>query len=94
MNQRIISALRQLSDRVATQQGGDLPLLLNAAANVIGEVDGLKDQVRQLLELIYSSAEGEICMGYKSDIESIARAAHQITGLNANQIRQKTTGNG
>lgn len=49
----------------------------------------LKTQINDLLELIYNSAEGEICMGYKIDVESLAQAAHAITGINASQLRRR-----
>jgi len=53
------------------------------------KIRGLKSQINDLLELIYNSAEGEICMGYKADIENMAQVAHAITGINAGQLRQR-----
>lgn len=53
------------------------------------KIRGLESQINDLLELIYNSAEGEICMGYKADIENMAQVAHAITGINASQVRRR-----
>lgn len=55
--------------------------------NLFNQNTALKTQINDLLELIYNSAEGEICMGYKADIENMAQVAHSITGINASQLK-------
>lgn len=43
----------------------------------------------QLLELIYNSAIGEIAMGYKVDTQYLAESAYSITGVNAEQLKER-----
>lgn len=51
----------------------------------------LKEQIQQLLRLIYNNAEGYLCMGHRPDIEAMAQLAHSITGINSSQLRQPVT---
>ena len=62
----------------------------HTAGEIISAINSLKSQLFELLSLIYSSAEGEVCMGYKSDIESIARHAYSITGVSSSQLMNLT----
>lgn len=68
---------------------GEIEGVSHTAGEIIKAAQAMQNQVLQLLEVIYNSAEGEICMGYKSDIEGIARSAYEITGINASQLKAK-----
>ena len=45
------------------------------------EILELRQHRRELLELIYNSAVGQVAMGYSVDAESLAQSAYSITGI-------------
>jgi hypothetical protein len=50
------------------------------------EVLALRRQRRELLEMIYSAAVGQVAMGYSVDAEGLAIIAHSITGIDAAEV--------
>lgn len=52
------------------------------------QVEVLTDHRRELLDLIYNNAIGAIAMGYAVDIESMAKNAFSITGIDAPKNRE------
>lgn len=52
-----------------------------ANADLHAEILELRQHRRELLELIYNSAVGQVAMGYSVDAESLAQSAYSITGI-------------
>jgi hypothetical protein len=60
--------------------------LAKANADLRAEVLALRGQRRELLEMIYNAAVGQVAMGYSVDAEGLARSAYSITGLDAAEV--------
>lgn len=68
-------------------------VILNSEGETLAhELNELKEQNAELLSLIYNTAIGELAMGYKVDIESMAESAFQITGISAEQLNGDSNG--
>ncbi len=74
-NAKLHGWLRELSQK---------PIKERRATDLVRQLEEVKRHRKELLDLIYNCAIGQVAMGYVVDAESLAQSAYSITGITAN----------